>query len=331
MVCAGILFFAGCDQANDPISTDSSSQLVDPAQQEKPTQTGDPVNGEEPEQPDVPVIPEVPNQPDTPVNGEEPDQPDVPTVPEAPTQPDTPVQPGEPVMIELTGAAALSTYLGSLPENTADTPYRIKVNGIDLTQTTKSGDTLRTLYDALTRYVSLDLSGCTGENLPNITSSTAPGKAYLVSLTLPDTVITIGVNAFSGCTDLTSVNMPQVTTIIHSAFSNLAKLTSVYMPQVQILENDTKSSDGVFYKCVALEAVSMPKIQSIGRDSFYGCSSLISITMGAVPPALEGINIFKGTKPLLALYVPADAVTAYQDTDKTNWTDDLKQKIKPLP
>jgi hypothetical protein len=307
VVCAGILFFAGCNQANDPISTDSSSQLVDPDHQEEPIQPVDPVPREEPEQPDVPVIPEVPNQPDT------------------------PVQPGEPVMIELTGAAALSTYLVSLPENTADTPYWIKVNGINLAETTKSGDTLRTLYDALTRYVSLDLSGCTGENLPNITSGTAPGKAYLVSLTLPDTVITIGVNAFSGCTNLTSVNMPQVTTIIHSAFSNLPKLTSVYMPQVQTLENDTKSSDGVFYKCVALEAVSMPKIQSIGRDSFYGCSSLLSITLGAVPPALEGINIFKGTQALLALYVPADAVTAYQDTDKTNWTDDLKQKIKPLP
>jgi hypothetical protein len=327
VVCAGTLFFAGCDQANDPISTDSPIQLADPDQSEDPAKTADPVQGAELDQPDVPAVPEAPTQPDVPAQGEESDLPDVPVMPEVPTQPDTPVQSEEPVIIELTGAAALNAYLGTLPENTADTPYRIKVKGINLAKR----DTLKTLYDALIRYVSLDLSDCTGESLPNITTSTAPGKTYLVSLILPDTVITIEVNAFSGCTVLTSVNMPQVTTIIHGAFSNLAKLTSVYMPQVQHLENDTKSSEGVFYKCVTLESVSMPKIQSIGRDSFYGCSSLKSITLGAVPPALEGTNVFKGTQALSAIYVPAAAVSIYQHTDNTNWSSELKQKVTPLP
>ncbi|MDR1955623.1 MAG: leucine-rich repeat domain-containing protein [Treponema sp.] len=241
------------------------------------------------------------------------------------------MQPDEPAMTELTGVAALKAYLTDLPENTEDTPYRIKVNGINLEKTTTSGDTLRTLYEALIRYVALDLSGCTGEKISNVTVKVAPNKANLVSLILPNTVLTIEVNAFSDCIALSTVKMPKVTTIIHGAFSNLAKLTSVYMPEVQIIENSTSPSGGVFYKCVALTSVSMPKVQSIGNNAFYGCTGLSAITLGSIPPVLEGSNVFKNAQLLSAIYVPAAAVTSYQNTDKTNWILDLKQKIQALP
>ena len=301
MVCTGILFFGGCKQPNDPVTPDTPAQTEDPPKTDNPTQTEDTV------------------------------QPDMPTQPDTLDQIDTAVPSEQPAMIELTGVSALHDYLDTLPGNTEDTPYRIKVNGIDLEKTTTSGDTLRALYDALSRYVALDLSGCTGDKLPNVTTDTAPAKAYLVSLILPATVSTIAVNAFSGCTPLTSVNMPQVTTIIHGAFSNLPKLRSVYMPEVQIIETGKDPSKGVFYKCTALTSVSMPKLTSLGDYAFYGCTDLRSITLGPVPPVLEGANVFKNAKPLSAIYVPAAAVTGYATTDKANWTSDLKEKVQALP
>jgi hypothetical protein len=339
VVCTDILFFAGCKQPNDPVTTDTPDQ----PETDQPTQTTAPDQSDVPDQPDSLDQPDTPGQPDTSDQPDTPDQPDIPAQPDDPGQQDTPNQPDtsdqpdtvvpleEPAMAELTGAAALHDYLAGLPENTEDTPYRIKVNGINLAVRGTSGNTLRTLYEALSRYVALDLRGCTGDKLINVRTETVPTKAYLVSLTLPDTVITVDKYAFSGCTALTSVNMPQVTQILHGAFSHLPKLTSVYMPNVQVIENNgAAASNGVFYMCTALTLVSMPNLESLGNYAFSDCTALQSITLGPTPPVL-GTNVFKDTKIFSAIYVPSAAVTSYKTTSRANWTSDLKEKVQALP
>jgi hypothetical protein len=42
----------------------------------------------------------------------------------------------------------------------------------------------------------------------------------------------VGASAFTGCTELTSVSIPEVLTIYSSAFSDCSKLTSVNVPRV---------------------------------------------------------------------------------------------------
>lgn len=250
--------------------------------------------------------------------------------------------------VEFNTVDDLKSYLTSIRENTETTPYRIKLDGIDLS----SGDTLKKLYEALNRYVTLDLSGCTGEKIPGITGKSAKNKEHIVSVILPKTVTVIESRAFTGCTVLKSIEMPGVQTIedgnttTTGAFSKCTALTNLSIP------NATTIGSYAFYDCSSLSSISMPETISIGSNAFNSCDSLtdirlpqvrdigyrafwgcaknkkISVTLGDTPPTL-GEGNFAHTKT--TIYVPTAAVETYQNTDKENWEDTLKAKIKPLP
>ncbi|MFT8349388.1 leucine-rich repeat domain-containing protein [Clostridium saccharoperbutylacetonicum] len=62
--------------------------------------------------------------------------------------------------------------------------------------------------------------GTNAINSPNITK-----------VTIPNTVTTIGVSAFSGCINLTDIKIPSsVTTISDHAFSDCRSLTNITIP-----------------------------------------------------------------------------------------------------
>jgi hypothetical protein len=61
-----------------------------------------------------------------------------------------------PEVMEFSSVADLETYLEGLPENTPDAPYPVKIAGVDLSKKEKPGETLKTLYEALSQYVTLD-------------------------------------------------------------------------------------------------------------------------------------------------------------------------------
>ncbi|MDR2534484.1 MAG: leucine-rich repeat protein [Treponema sp.] len=305
-VSAAVLFFAGCQDSDD---TDKTAKIEEPSEPEQPGKKDNPAT---PDMPKDPVKPDNPATPETPKDPVKPDNPEVLN------------------QAELNGVEALKSYLAGMPENMETNPYSIKLSGFDLSSTNKTGNTLRTLYDALTHYVSLDLKGCTGETIPNITAKTAPNKKKIISLILPETVTTINRYAFTDCDNLRSVEMPKVTIIMAKAFSGLTKLESVSMPEVRTLEDIATTSSGVFYKCTALASVSMPKIDYIGNNAFNNCSSLISITLGRIPPTLGGADAFKNAKSLSWIYIPADALNTYKNTDKEHW-DKLKDKVTTLP
>ena len=70
----------------------------------------------------------------------------------------------------------------------------------------------------------------------------------LVDVTIPNSVTNIGNGAFSGCSSLTSVTIPEsVTTIGYSAFNHCSRLTSVYIMDVSAWCNiKFITSDGTF-------------------------------------------------------------------------------------
>ena len=96
----------------------------------------------------------------------------------------------------------------------------------------------------------------------------------LTSVDIPNSVADIGQSAFWGCTGLTSVNIPNSVAVIgQSAFSGCIGLTSVDIPN-----SVTTISRGLFYDCISLTSVNIPNsVTSIGISAFSSCRSLTSV------------------------------------------------------
>ena len=99
----------------------------------------------------------------------------------------------------------------------------------------------------------------------------------LTSVSIPNSVITIGSYAFSGCERLTSINIPNsVTTIESYAFSGCERLTSINIPN-----SVTTIESYAFEDCDGLTSVSIPNsVTTIGNLVFAGCTHLEELTIG---------------------------------------------------
>lgn len=125
------------------------------------------------------------------------------------------------------------------------------------------------------------------------------GESQLESVTIPDTVTTLGRSVFDTCSKLTSVTIPDsVTTVEQGTFQNCTGLT-----QVTIGGGMTTIPREMFAGCKALTEVTISDhIRSIGYDAF----SYTGLTELVLPDSVTSISstAFDNCHSLKSVYLP---------------------------
>ena len=142
------------------------------------------------------------------------------------------------------------------------------------------------------------------KSVKTIEGSVFVGCTDMTSVMIPDSVTSIGSWTFFACTGLTSVTIPNsVKSIDERAFFICSALTSVTIPfGVESIKT------WVFGGCISLTSVTLPdSLKSIEHWAFGGCTSLTSFT---VPSGVTSIGdwVFYGCTGLKSVMIP-DSVT----------------------
>ena len=109
----------------------------------------------------------------------------------------------------------------------------------------------------------------------------------MTSITIPDSVTSIGQYAFEGCSGLTSITIPnRLQDIGYAVFNNCTGLTSITIP-----DSVTSIESIAFEGCSGLTSITIPdSVTYIGSSAFRGCSGLTSITIPFVGNTKTGTS-----------------------------------------
>ncbi len=183
------------------------------------------------------------------------------------------------------------------------------------------------------------------EGITSIPDYAFYGQTGITSITIPDSVTSIGSSAFYKCSSLNAVYITDiskwcaidfgdgyanpleyakklylngelvtdlvipegVTSIGEWAFHCCTSLTSITIP-----EGVTSIDEGAFYNCSSLTSITIPdSVTSIGYEAFGYCTSLTSIT---IPEGVTSIgdDAFENCSSLTSITIP-DSVTSIGD------------------
>jgi len=222
-----------------------------------------------------------------------------------------------------------------------DTITQLTLSGLadarDFITMSESMSLLSSLDISKLKIMAFDYSPADGiPGLVNINNNTfLTSILSLQSVLLPDSIKSIGQDAFEG-TEIDSITIPNsVKSIRWNAFTNCKKLKYVKLP-----DSLSNIMDNLFYKCPKLQSITIPAtVNEIGYQAFIGDSALTSIEIPAnvtrigysafmecaglqsiyalnpVPVAFSKIDrVFDGiNKNNCVLYVPIGSKVAYQN------------------
>jgi hypothetical protein len=165
-----------------------------------------------------------------------------------------------------------------------------------------------------------------------IPANLCAGKSKLTQIVIPNSVKTIGSNAFKDCIRVSTLEIGTgVTSIGAHAFEN-CPITYLHLPDglqtigsyafagcrnvagsMSIPSSVTSVGEGAFYQCSGLNSVSIGSgVTSIAAKTFQGCSSFASITIPSEVTSI-GASAFQACTSLAKAYLP-DNLTSIGDS-----------------
>jgi len=148
---------------------------------------------------------------------------------------------------------------------------------------------------------------------------------------LGSNVTNIGDYAFTACYNLSNFDMSSLTTLGNEAFSNCTRLASVILPNsltsmgnnafkgctsltsVLIGTGITTISQSAFEGCSNLVAVTLPSsVAAVGNNAFQNCSKLRLLTVSRTTPPTLGSNALSGVYSGFCVSVPSNLYNTYK-------------------
>jgi len=127
----------------------------------------------------------------------------------------------------------------------------------------------------------------------------------MTTLTLPDTIVSIGSNAFVGCTSLKELNIPDSVRFIgDSAFSDCSSLTELVVP-----ETVTTIEDYAFFACDSLDTITVWSTSNI--DQLFDISHIRKVIIGDGALSVNA-NAFEYCIALESVQLP-DSLTSIKE------------------
>ena len=150
----------------------------------------------------------------------------------------------------------------------------------------------------------------------------------LAGITIPDSVSEIGYQAFQGCAGLTNIVIPAgVSRIAYWAFAGCTGLRNVTMA-----EGIAGIEAQAFTGCTGLPGVALPhSVTNIGMGAFSGCTNLGWVTAGRGVAAIDDVAFggcssltgafFWGNAPVVSVnaFTNAGNATVYYLAGSTGW------------
>lgn len=163
------------------------------------------------------------------------------------------------------------------------------------------GDNLTCSYDSDTGVLTVSGTGA----MYDYDWDTRPWnyfEAEIKSVVINEGVTTVGTKAFHSLTNLESVSLPDsLISIGECSFYNNPKLTTVTIP-----ENVTTIDNNAFYSCENLESVVIPdKVTAIGWNAFNDCEKLETVLLGEGLTSI-GSSAFAYCDSLKEVVIPAN-------------------------
>ncbi len=270
---------------------------------------------------------------------------------------------GENAFYQCTGLTSVEAPAGffDIPESSwldnTKILNQVIVNGGELTE-----NALLFINRSYKTLQTLDVSGVTNTEFAD---EAFKGYYNLQQLVLPAGLQKVSYMMVAGCKNLQSINIPaSVEEIEQSAFEDCRSLHSITfggsanpapgrfnapaaasqlkrignwafynaheLQHLDIPEGVTEIGDGAFYGCTYLEDMTLPaSVQAIGDNCFALCAKLTKITCNAVtPPTIEAKTFFD-VKRQIPVYVPDEAVSAYEND--TYWQEFDIQGASKMP